>query len=442
MLDSLTKRLTGIFGGLRRKGRLTESDVDQMLREVRVALLEADVNFKVAKKFIAGIKEKAVGEEIYGSLSADQTLVKIVRDDLVELLGTESVAVNWAPSPPTVLLLCGLQGSGKTTTSAKLAHWLKKQGKKPMLAACDVQRPAAIEQLKVLGEQLEVPVFSADDQSPVQIAKQAVSQAKHHFCDVLIVDTAGRLSIDEDLMVELGEISKSVNPHETLLVVDATTGQEAVNVANAFHDRLNLTGAIFTKLDGDTRGGAVLSVREATGVPVRFIGQGEKTDAIDQFHPSRMAERILGMGDVIGIIEKAEEAMDMEGALDLQSKMRTGKMDFNDMLSQFQMIRKMGPLQNVMKMIPGVAGAIPEEAMDQLDDKQMNRVEAIVLSMTPAERSNPDILNGSRRRRIAQGSGTSQQEVNRLVEQLYAMRKQMKQFSKMEKRMKKRRKRF
>ncbi len=442
MLDSLTKRLTGIFSGLRRKGRLTESDVDQMLREVRVALLEADVNFKIAKKFIAGVKEKAVGEEIYGSLSADQTLIKIVRDDLVELLGTESVPLSWSSAPPTVILLCGLQGSGKTTTTAKLAMWLQKQGKKPILAACDVQRPAAIEQLKVLGEQLDVPVFSADGQSPVAIAKGAVEQAKHLFCDVLLVDTAGRLSIDEELMTELKQISDAVKPDEALLVVDATTGQEAVNVANAFHERMNLTGAIFTKLDGDTRGGAILSVREATGVPVRFIGQGEKVDALDQFHPSRIAERILGMGDVIGIIEKAEEAMDLEGAADLQTKMRTGKMDFNDMLSQFQMIRKMGPLQNVMKMIPGVAGAIPEEAMDQLDDKQMNRVEAIVLSMTPNERTNPDILNGSRRRRIALGSGTSQQEVNRLVEQLYAMRKQMKQFSKLERRMKKRRKRF
>ncbi len=438
MLDNLTRRLGGIFASIRKKGRLTEDDVSAVLREIRVALLEADVNFQIAKQFIARIKEKAVGEELYTSLTADQTIIKIVRDELVELLGPDETPVNWNPAPPTIILMCGLQGGGKTTTTAKLAVWLKKRGKKPLMAACDLQRPAAITQLQVLGEQIDVPVFAGEPGgNPVQVAKDALARAQHLFCDVLLLDTAGRLAIDEPLMEELAAIKKAVPPQEVFLVVDATTGQEAVNVAEAFHERLGLTGAIFTKMDGDARGGAVLSVREATGVPVRFLGVGEQTDALDAFHAQRMAERIIGMGDVMGIIEKAEQAFENQDVEALDSKLRSGKMDFNDFLTQMQMVRRMGPIKNVMKMIPGVAAQIPEEAFDNFDEKQIDRIEAIVLSMTPKERTNPDILNGSRRKRIARGSGTSAEEVNKLIEQLAQMRRGMKQLTQMEKRFKK-----
>ena len=462
MLDNLTRRLSGIFAGLRKKGRLNEDDVNAMLREIRVALLEADVNFQVAKEFVAKVKEQAVGEELFGSLSADQTLIKIVRDQLVDLLGGGDTPVNWSPSPPTVVLMAGLQGSGKTTTCAKLARFFLKQGKKVMMVACDLQRPAAVKQLQVLGEQVGVPVFgpggvaTADQKptlpeagrdgaagSPLAVAKSALDYAKHYFIDVVIVDTAGRLSIDEPLMAELRQVYDATKPSEVLLVLDSTTGQEAVNVAQAFHERLALTGTIFSKMDGDTRGGAVLSVRAATGVPVRFVGVGEQTEALEGFYPSRMAERILGMGDVLGIIEKAEEAFQGEDLdpSDIESKMRSGRIDFNDFLQQMKMVRKMGPIKNVMKLVPGMAGALPEGALESIDEKHIDRVQAIVLSMTPRERSNPDIINGSRRKRIARGSGTSQEDVNRLIEQLYQMRKSMKQMSKMGKRMQKYRKR-
>lgn len=438
MLDSLTRRLGGIFSGLRRKGRLSESDVDEALREVRVALLEADVNVKVAKELVATIKSKAVGEELFSSLSADQTLIKIVRDELTSTLGGSEVRFNWSSAPPTVVLMCGLQGSGKTTTCAKFALSLQRQGKKSMLAACDTQRPAAITQLEVLGEQIGVPVFAKrDGTSPPQIAKEALERAKHLLLDVLIVDTAGRLSIDEPLMQELAQVSAAVRPTEQFLVLDATTGQEAVNVAKTFHERLPLTGAIFTKLDGDTRGGAVLSVRAATGVPVRYIGVGEQVEMLDTFFPDRMAQRILGMGDILGIIEKAELAISKEDAKTLETKAKSGGIDFHDMLSQFGMMRKMGPIKNIMKMVPGLANAVPEDAINNIDERRIDRLEAIMLSMTHKERSNPDIINGSRRKRIAAGSGTSVEEVNALLKQLYEMRKGMKQFSKMEKRMKK-----
>lgn len=437
MLDNLTRRLSGIFAGIRKRGRLSEDDVKEVMREIRVALLEADVNFQVTKDFINRVKEKAVGEEVFASLTADQTIIKIVRDELVEMLGTEETPMNWSPAPPTVILMCGLQGSGKTTTTAKLAKLLKKQGKKPMLAACDLQRPAAVKQLEVLGESIDVPVFADLGGDPVGVARQALERAKHLFCDVLIVDTAGRLTIDDDLMLELTKIRDAVNPDEVLLVLDSTTGQEAVTVAEHFHSQMALTGAVFTKLDGDTRGGAILSVRAATGVPVRFIGVGEQTDALDTFYPHRMAERIIGMGDVMGIIEKAEEAFSGEDVSGIESKMKSGKFDFNDMLNQMRMVRKMGPLKNVMKMIPGLQGMVPEEALEQVDERQIDRLQAIVLSMTPKERANPDILNGSRRKRIARGSGTSQEEVNRLIDQLYMMRRSMKQFTQMEQRMKK-----
>ncbi len=443
MLDNLTRRLSDIFIGLRRKGRLNEADVNEMLREVRVALLEADVNFQIAKDFIAKIKEKAVGEEVFGSLTADQTLIKIVRDELVELLGVSSTRFNWSSSPPTVVLMCGLQGSGKTTTTAKLARHLQAEVKKVMLAACDVQRPAAIKQLEVLGEQVGAPVFAKMDGSrPTEIAKEALQRCKHLMLDVLIIDTAGRLTIDNNLMDELQAIHKATGPTEVFLVLDSTTGQEAVNVAQAFHERVPLTGAIFTKLDGDTRGGAVLSVREATGVPVRFIGVGEQTDALDVFYPDRMAQRILGMGDVLGIIERAEQAIDQDEAKRLEQKFKKGGgMDFQDMLQQFKAIRKMGPIQNVLKMIPGLGAQLPEEALGKVNDKQINRIEAIILSMTPIERTNPDIINGSRRKRIATGSGTSVEEVNALIRQLYEMRKGMKQMMQMQSKMQKRRRR-
>ncbi len=436
MLDTLTRRLSGVLMSLRRQGRLTEDDVNEMLREVRVAFLEADVNFKVAKDFIGRVKAKAVGEDVYGSLTADQTIIKIVRDELVEMLGTEAVKFNYGSQPPTVILMCGLQGSGKTTTTAKLAKWLISQGKKPMLAACDIQRPAAIKQLEVLGEQVDVPVYAkTDGTAPPQIAREALERAKYLMRDVLIIDTAGRLQIDEGLMEELLQVHEATKPNEVFLVLDSTTGQEAVNVAEAFHAKVPVTGAIFTKLDGDTRGGAILSVRAATGVPVRFIGVGEQVEALDFFYPERLAERIIGMGDIMGIIEKAELAIDKDEAEDLEAKMSKGNLDFNDMLQTFKMMRKMGPIKNIMKMIPGLSSAIPEEAFDQINDQDTNRIEAIILSMTMKERSNPDIINGSRRKRIAAGSGTSVEEVNNLLKQFYGSRRGMKQMMQMQKKM-------
>ncbi|HSI71710.1 MAG TPA: signal recognition particle protein [Fimbriimonas sp.] len=436
MLDTLTRRLSGILMGLGRKGRLTESDVNEMLREVRVALLEADVNFRVAKDFIARVKEKAVGEDVFASLTPEQTIIKIVRDELVDMLGTEPVNFNWGSQPPTVILMCGLQGSGKTTTTAKLAKWLIAQGKKPMLAACDIQRPAAIKQLEVLGEQVGVPVFTkSDGTKPPSIAKEALDRARHMMHDVLIIDTAGRLQIDETLMDELKQIHSVTKPHEVFLVLDSTTGQEAVSVAEAFHEKVPVTGAIFTKLDGDTRGGAILSVRQATGVPVRFTGVGEQVDALDFFYPSRMAERIIGMGDIFGIIERAEQAIDKDEAEQLESKMSKGNLDFNDMLMTFQMMKKMGPLKNIMKMIPGLGAQLPEEAFDQINEANTGRIEAIILSMTLKERSNPDIINSSRRKRIARGSGTTVEEVNNLLRQFYGSRRGMKQMMQMQKKM-------
>jgi signal recognition particle subunit SRP54 len=439
MLDSLTRRLSGILANIRNKGRLTEEDVNEMLREVRVALLEADVNFKVAKEFIGKVREKAVGEEVFGSLTADQTIVKIVRDELVDMLGTEAARFNFGSQPPAVVLMCGLQGSGKTTTSAKLAKMLIKQGKKPMLAACDIQRPAAIKQLQVLGEQVGVPVYAkTDGTSAVQIAREALDRCRHMMNDVLIVDTAGRLQVDEALMAELRQIYDVTKPNEVFLVLDSTTGQEAVNVANSFHEQVNVTGAIFTKMDGDTRGGAILSVRSATGVPVRYLGVGEQVEALDTFVPARVAERIIGMGDIMGIIEKAEMAFAGEDTNDLENRLKNGQLDFNFMLESFRMMKKMGPLKNIMKMIPGMGAAIPEEALDQINDKDTNRIEAMILSMTPKERSNPDIINGSRRKRIAAGSGTSVEEVNHLIKQFHESRRGMKQLGQMQQRMAKR----
>lgn len=435
MFDTLTKRLGSIFSSLRKRGRLSESDVAEVLREVRVALLEADVNYQVAKDFIARIREKAVGEELFASLDADQTIIRIVRDELVELLGREETRFRWSPSPPTVVLLCGLQGSGKTTTAAKLAHWLARQGKRALLAACDVQRPAAITQLEVLGEKIGVPVFSRQDGTPpVTIARQAVERARHLFLDVVIVDTAGRLTIDEPLMAELEAIAAEVRPTEVLLVLDSTTGQEAVAIARAFHERLGLTGTIFTKLDGDARGGAVLSVRAVTGVPVRFVGVGEQVEALDAFYPDRMAQRILGMGDLLGIIEKAEIAFEAEQAAKIEEAARKGSVDFDFLLENIRMMRKMGPLRGLLELLPGnLTASLSEEQLGQFNEKNLARLEAIMLSMTPKERANPDIINGSRRKRIAAGSGTSVEQVNALLKQLYEMRRSMKSLSKLQK---------
>ena len=440
MLDNLTRRLGTILAKIAQKGRLSEEDVTEMLREVRVALLEADVNFKVAKEFIARVKDKAVGENVFGTLTADQTIIRVVRDELVETLGGEGgFKVEYGSAPPAVVLMCGLQGSGKTTTTGKLALWMKKAGKNPLLAACDVQRPAAITQLEILGEGAGVPVFSMrGGESPVEIARAALARAKHMGNDVLIVDTAGRLQIDDALMAELAEIVKVTKPSESFLVLDATTGQESVNVAQAFQAQVPLTGAIFTKLDGDTRGGALLSVRAATGVPVRFLGVGEGTDALEPFYPDRMAGRILGMGDVLGIIEKAEAAFDPEAMGGLEKKFDRGNLDFNDMLGQFQAMKKMGSMKNLIKMIPGMSTMLPEDALENMDESRMGVVEAIILSMTPKERSHPDLIDASRRKRIARGSGTSVEEVNHLIKQLYESRRMMKQLSQMQKKMGKR----
>jgi signal recognition particle subunit SRP54 len=429
VFDNLTEKLTGIFGRLRRKGRISESDFDDAMREVRIALLEADVSLNVVKEFVAHVRESAVGEHVWESLSPDQMVIKIVRDEMVRLLGEEPPRFHWASSPPTVVLLCGLQGSGKTTTAAKLALELQKQGKRPMLAACDLQRPAAIKQLQVLGEQIDIPVFAQEsEKNPVSVARAAVADARHKLRDVLILDTAGRLQVDEALMTELRHVREATKPTEVFLVADSTTGQEAVNVAEAFDRELSLTGLIFTKLDGDTRGGAVLSVRAVTGKPIRFMGIGEGVDALQPFDGKRIAERILGFGDVLGLVEKVQEAVDMDQAKEIERQFKKGKLDFETLLSQFKTIKKMGSLSSILKMIPGV-GALPKEITGGAGEEQMAKAQALILSMTPQERRNPDILNGSRRRRIASGAGATVQDVNRLVKSLDEMQRQMKQFS-------------
>jgi signal recognition particle subunit SRP54 len=433
MFENLTEKLSGIFGRLKKQGRISRSDFDDVAREVRIALLEADVNQKVVKNFIDSIKEKAIGEQVWESLSPDEMIIKIIRDELVNLLGTESTRLNWSPSPPTVLLLCGLQGSGKTTTAAKLAAYLQKQSKKPLLAACDLQRPAAIKQLQVLGETLGVPVFTDSSKKDAsEVAHRAIADAKYRLCDVVILDTAGRLQIDTPLMEEINRVSNATNPAETLLVVDATTGQEAVNVARGFDETLKLTGLIFTKMDGDSRGGAVLSVKAVTGHPVRFVGVGESVEALEAFDPKRVAERILGFGDVVGLIERAEEAIREQDRQELEAQLKRGKIDFESMLTQFRVVKKMGSMRNLIKLIPGT-NMIPKDQLDKLDGHKIGKIEAIILSMTPLERRNPDILSGSRKKRIAHGSGTSVEEVNRLIKGLDEMKRQMKQMSKISK---------
>ena len=428
MFSTLSDRLAAIFQRLRSRGKLTESDVSEVLREVRVALLEADVNLGVVRDFIAGIRQRAVGAEVLESLTPAQAVIKIVRDGLVDLLGGTAEPLRFAPSGPTVVMLIGLQGSGKTTQAAKLAARLREAGRRPLLVACDVYRPAAITQLKTLGDQVDVPVYEEGAGDPVGIAKRALEQARRVGNGVLLLDTGGRLQIDEPLMRELASLKAGVEPMESLLVVDAMTGQEAVNVAKAFDERLALTGTILTKLDGDARGGAALSIRAVTGKPIKFIGVGEKVNALEEFHPDRLVSRILGMGDVLTLIEKSQRVMDEAKAKELTHKLTRSGLTLADFLEQLRQMRKMGPLADLVKMIPGMSKMVD---VDSIDERDLTRVEAIICSMTPTERADPSVLNASRRRRIAKGSGTQVQDVNRLVKQFDASRQMMKRLGRM-----------
>jgi signal recognition particle subunit SRP54 len=427
--EGLATRLQNVFGKLKGKGKLSEDDVNEALREVRLALLEADVNFKVVKEFIAKIKEKAIGQEVMKSFTPGMLVVDIVNKELTALMGGTQSKLARSNKPPTVIMMVGLQGAGKTTTAGKLAKLLQKQNHRPLLVAGDIYRPAAIKQLQVLGEQIKVPVFSLGDQtSPVAIAQAGLQHAKDNGHDYLIIDTAGRLHIDEELMDELIQIRKEVTPDEILLVVDAMTGQDAVNVAESFHRQLELTGVILTKLDGDTRGGAALSVKAVTGCPIKFAATGEKIDALEPFYPDRMASRILGMGDVLTLIEKAQENIDADKAKELERKMRNDEFTFEDFLEQLEQVKKLGPLDQLLDMMPGMNKLKGAKDL-KVDDKQMGRTVAIVKSMTTEEKRKPEILNASRRKRLALGSGTTVQEVNRLIKQFDDMRKMMKQFS-------------
>ena len=421
--EGLSEKLSNAFRKLRSKGKLTEDDVKAAMKEVRMALLEADVNYKVAKEFTSKVTERAVGADVMESLTPAQMVIKIVNEELTALMGSEETKIKFASKPPTIIMMCGLQGSGKTTHSAKLAKMYKKQGHRPMLAACDVYRPAAIEQLKVVGSQAGVPVFDMGQGDPVEISKKAVAHAKDYGNDILIIDTAGRLHIDEKLMNELKEIKAEVNPDEILLVVDSMTGQDAVNVAKSFDELLDITGVILTKLDGDTRGGAALSVKAVTGKPIKFAGIGEKLDDLEVFHPDRMASRILGMGDVLTLIEDAENRLDQKKAQEMAKKFQQNKFDMNDLYEQLQQIKKMGSVKNILSKIPGINDQIKE--MD-FDDRQLDRIGAMISSMTIKEREDPTIINPSRKKRIAAGSGMKVEDVNRLMKQFEQMRKFMK----------------
>ncbi len=433
--DSLGEKLQQAFADLRGKGKLSESDIDAALREVRRALLEADVHFKVAKDFIASVREKAMGEEVFGSLKPDQTVIKIVRDELTQLLGGTSSKIMTASNGPTVIMLVGLQGAGKTTTAGKLALWFKKKGKQPLLAACDVYRPAAIKQLEVLGEQIDIPVFRMDEKvDPVRIAKYAVQAAKSYGKDVLILDTAGRLTIDEKLMEELRQIKAEVRPHEILLVLDSMTGQDAVTTAQTFDESLGIDGTVLTKMDGDARGGAALSIKTVTGKPIKMVGVSEKlADGLEEFHPDRMASRILDMGDLQTLLEKAQREFDAEEAQRMEAQLSAGEFTMDDFLRQLNQIRRLGSFQSILGMIPGM-GKIKDQLKDvDLEGGEIKKIEAIIQSMTQQERREPGILNGSRRKRIAMGSGTRVQDVNRFVKQFMEMRKMMKRMKRMEK---------
>ena len=439
IFEGLSDKLQGALGKLKSKGKLTEKDVKDAMREVKLALLEADVNFKVVKDFIKKVQERCVGQDVMTSLTPAQHVIKIVNEELTSLMGDVQSKVMISSKPPTIIMMVGLQGAGKTTTSGKLGNYLKKQGKKPLLVACDVYRPAAIKQLQVVGEKLDIPVFNmGDKESPVNIAKAGLSHAIKNNHDLVIIDTAGRLHIDEILMDELKSIKSEVKPHEILLVVDSMTGQDAVNVSESFDEALGLDGVILTKLDGDTRGGAALSIRAVTQKPIKFIGMGEKLDDLEPFYPDRMASRILGMGDVLSLIEKAQDAIDMEKAKELEQKMKKQDFDFEDFLTQMEQIENMGPLDKVLGMIPGMGNLKNQLGDVDLNGKEMRRTKAIIQSMTLEERRNPQILNASRKRRISKGSGTSVQDINRLVKQLNEMKKMMKMFMGNQKGIKKR----
>ena len=437
--EGLSSRLQEITKKLRGKARITDSDLKEMLREVKLALLEADVNYKIVKEFISNIQEKALGQDVLKSLTPGQQVIKIVKDELVELLGGTESKVNFSSNPPTIIMLVGLQGSGKTTTAGKLANLFRKQGKKPLLVACDVYRPAAIKQLEVVGKQIDIPVFQMGDKiSPVQIAKEGIKHARENGNNVVIIDTAGRLHIDEELMTELKDVKAEVNPSEILLVVDSMTGQDAVNVAETFNEALDISGVILTKLDGDTRGGAALSIRHMTQKPIKFIGVGEKMNDFEIFHPDRMANRILGMGDVLSLIEKAQEAIDEKEAKELGQKMMENDFTYDDYLTAMEQMKKLGSLSKIIDMIPGVPKEMKEIDFDA-GEKQLSRVKAIIYSMTAKERKNPKLIVGSssRKKRIAMGSGTSLQEVNKLIKGHEMMRKQMRQMKSLTKKSKK-----
>ncbi|HAX74181.1 MAG TPA: signal recognition particle protein [Firmicutes bacterium] len=429
--ETLSERLQSAIKNVTRKGKLTEQDVDIMMREVRLALLEADVNIKVVREFINEVKTKAIGETVLKSLTPGQQVIKIVNEELTKLMGEHAEALNFGTTKPAVFMMVGLQGAGKTTHTGKIANYIRKNNKKnPLLVACDIYRPAAVDQLKTIGKQLNIPVFEKGvSVKPVEIAKEAMAYAKENNHDVVIIDTAGRLHIDEQLMDELAEIKTLVTPNEILLVVDAMTGQDAVTVAKSFHEQLALTGVVLTKLDGDTRGGAALSIRKITEVPIKFMGLGEKLDTLEVFHPERMASRILGMGDVMTLIERAQDTFDEEESMKMADKMMNATYDFNDFLKQMKQMRKLGPLEDLLKMIPGVGSQLKDV---NIDPKQMSRVEAIIYSMTEKERKNPDLINASRKARIAKGCGCDVAEVNRLIKQFTDMRKMMKQFSSMD----------
>ncbi|NLY08953.1 MAG: signal recognition particle protein [Tissierellia bacterium] len=435
MFQSLSDKLQATLGKFKKRGKLTEKDLDEGLREVRLALLEADVNYKVVKQFVNTVKERSLGAEVMESLTPGQHVVKIVNEELTSLMGQTQSKINISPNPPTVILMSGLQGAGKTTTSGKLALVLKKQQKSPLLVACDIYRPAAIKQLEVLGKQLDIPVFSMGDKtSPIDIAKAAIQHAKKNGNDVVILDTAGRLHIDEEMMDEIVGIHDATNPHEVLLVLDAMTGQDAVNVAKTFNEALDLTGVILTKLDGDARGGAALSIRAVTDKPIKYVAMGEKLDQLEPFHPDRMASRILGMGDVLSLIDKAVAVIDENKAKELEQKLREQSFTLDDYLEQIDQMRSMGPMEDLLSMLPGVN----KKALQGINvsEKDIAHIEAIIRSMTLKERVNPDIINSSRRKRIALGSGTSVNDVNKLLKQFKDMKKMMKQFTQMGKGMK------
>lgn len=437
MFESLAEKLQDIFSGLKGKGKLSEKDVELALREIRMALLEADVNYKVVKDFVKSIKDRAIGNEVMESLTPGQMVIKIVNDELTNLMGEKEVKLNISSSPPTVILLCGLQGAGKTTHAGKLALHLKKQNKRPLLVACDVYRPAAIKQLEVVGGQVGVPVFSMGDKiNPVDIAKAGLAEAKNQSNDVVIIDTAGRLHIDNELMDELLGIKEATNPDDILLVVDAMTGQDAVNVAETFNNQLEISGVILTKLDGDARGGAALSIRQVTSKPIKFIGVGEKLDNIEPFYPDRMASRILGMGDVLTLIEKAQSAIDEKNAKELEEKIRSQSYSLNDYLQQLDQMRNMGPLEDILAMVPGFNSKQLKGL--NIDEKDIKRIEAMIQSMTMEEREKPEIIDNSRKKRIADGSGVTTVDLNRFLRQFKETKKMMKRFTSMEKSMKKR----